>query len=144
MPVSVFTVNKELSSPTVATPTWLKLGWFGNQRPPQPRCACPRRSSLGPIRALPRRRRWSCEASSCPRSAVAVLARHKRGRRARTARLLGKLRVNLALYYVEFSSLLTVKTLTGMTTDVYPRENCIAPAIVFIVISYLMDQEHKE
>jgi hypothetical protein len=33
----------------------------------------------------------------------------------------------------EFSSLLTVKTLTGMTTDVYPRENCIAPAIVFIV-----------
>ena len=33
----------------------------------------------------------------------------------------------------ELSSLLTVKTLTGMTTDVYPRENCIAPAIVFIV-----------
>ena len=33
----------------------------------------------------------------------------------------------------KFSSLLTVKTLTGMTTDVYPRENCIAPAIVFIV-----------
>ena len=32
-----------------------------------------------------------------------------------------------------FISLLTVKTLTGMTTDVYPRENCIAPAIVFIV-----------
>ena len=32
----------------------------------------------------------------------------------------------------EFSSLLTVKTLTGMTTDVYPRENCIAPAIVLI------------
>ena len=28
---------------------------------------------------------------------------------------------------------LTVKTLTGMTTNVYPRENCIAPAIVFIV-----------
>jgi hypothetical protein len=29
---------------------------------------------------------------------------------------------------------LTVKTLTGiMTTDVYPRENCIAPAIVFII-----------
>ena len=28
---------------------------------------------------------------------------------------------------------MTVKTLTGMTTDVYPRENCIAPAIVFIV-----------
>jgi hypothetical protein len=26
----------------------------------------------------------------------------------------------------ELSSLLTVKTLTGMTTDVYPRENCIA------------------
>jgi hypothetical protein len=26
-----------------------------------------------------------------------------------------------------------VKTLTGMTTDVYPRENCIAPAIVLIV-----------
>ena len=25
------------------------------------------------------------------------------------------------------------KSLTGMTTDVYPRENCIAPAIVFIV-----------
>jgi len=24
---------------------------------------------------------------------------------------------------------LLVKTLTGMTTDVYPRENCIAPAI---------------
>jgi hypothetical protein len=23
--------------------------------------------------------------------------------------------------------------LTGMTTDVYPRENCIAPAIVLIV-----------
>ena len=34
---------------------------------------------------------------------------------------------------VELSSLLTVKTLTGMTTDVYPRENCIAPAIVLIV-----------
>jgi len=33
----------------------------------------------------------------------------------------------------EFSSLLTVKTLTGMATDVYPRENCIVPAIVFIV-----------
>ena len=34
----------------------------------------------------------------------------------------------------EFSSyLLTVKTLTGMTTDVYPRENCIAPAIALIV-----------
>ena len=31
------------------------------------------------------------------------------------------LQLNLALY-------LTVKTLTGMTTDVYPRENCIAPA----------------
>jgi hypothetical protein len=30
----------------------------------------------------------------------------------------------------ELSSLLTVKT--GMTTDVYPRENCIAPAIVLI------------
>jgi hypothetical protein len=29
--------------------------------------------------------------------------------------------------------LLTVKPLTGMTTDVYPRENCIAPAIVLIV-----------
>jgi hypothetical protein len=29
----------------------------------------------------------------------------------------------------EFSSLLTVKTLTGMTTDVYPRENCIAPLV---------------
>ena len=25
----------------------------------------------------------------------------------------------------ELSSLLTVKTLTGMTTDVYPRENCL-------------------
>ena len=33
----------------------------------------------------------------------------------------------------EVSSLLTVKTLTGMTTDVYPRENCIAPDIVLIV-----------
>ena len=33
----------------------------------------------------------------------------------------------------KFSSLLTVKTLTGMTTDAYPRENCIAPAIVLIV-----------
>jgi hypothetical protein len=33
----------------------------------------------------------------------------------------------------ELSSLLTVKTLTGMTTDVYPRENCITPAIVLIV-----------
>ena len=31
----------------------------------------------------------------------------------------------------ELSSLLTVNTLTGMTTDVYPRENCIAPAIVY-------------
>ena len=30
-------------------------------------------------------------------------------------------------------ALLTVQTLTGMTTDVYPRENCIAPAMVFIV-----------
>ena len=28
---------------------------------------------------------------------------------------------------------MTVKTLTGMTTDVYPRENCIAPAIILIV-----------
>ena len=28
---------------------------------------------------------------------------------------------------------MTVKSLTGMTTDVYPRENCIAPAIVLIV-----------
>ena len=37
------------------------------------------------------------------------------------------------LWVVKLSSLLTVKTLTGMTTDVYPRENCIAPAIVFIV-----------
>ena len=34
---------------------------------------------------------------------------------------------------LELGSLLTVKTLTGMTTDVYPRENCIAPAIVLIV-----------
>ena len=25
------------------------------------------------------------------------------------------------------------ETLTGMTTDVYPREKCIAPAIVLIV-----------
>jgi hypothetical protein len=33
----------------------------------------------------------------------------------------------------EISSLLTVKTLTGMTTDVYPRESCIAPAIALIV-----------
>jgi len=40
--------------------------------------------------------------------------------------------VNLALYG-KLSSLLTVKTLTGMTTDVYPRENCIAPAIVLIL-----------
>jgi len=39
----------------------------------------------------------------------------------------------LPLCFVELSSLLTVKTLKGMTTDVYPRENCIAPAIVFIV-----------
>ena len=31
----------------------------------------------------------------------------------------------------KLSSLLTVKTLTGMTTDVYPRENCIAPAMFF-------------
>ena len=37
------------------------------------------------------------------------------------------------VYFGELSSLLTVKTLTGMTTDVYPRGNCIAPAIVFIV-----------
>jgi hypothetical protein len=36
-------------------------------------------------------------------------------------------------FFGKLSSLLTVKTLTGMTTDVYPRENCIAPAIVFIV-----------
>ena len=28
---------------------------------------------------------------------------------------------------------MTVKTLTGMATDVYPRENCIAPAIALIV-----------
>jgi hypothetical protein len=28
-------------------------------------------------------------------------------------------------FFCERSSLLTVKTLTGMTTDVYPRENCI-------------------
>ena len=35
---------------------------------------------------------------------------------------LPSLLVNLLL-----SSSLTVKTLTGMTTDVYPRENCIAP-----------------
>ena len=28
---------------------------------------------------------------------------------------------------------MTVKTLSGMTTDVYPRENCIAPAILLIV-----------
>ena len=47
--------------------------------------------------------------------------------------------VNLALCELsslltgKLSSLLTVKTLTGMTTDVYPRENCIAPAIVLIV-----------
>ena len=34
---------------------------------------------------------------------------------------------------VKLALLLTVKTLTGMTTDVYPRKNCIAPAIVFIV-----------
>ena len=33
----------------------------------------------------------------------------------------------------EISSLLTVKTKTGMTTGVYPRENCIAPAIALIV-----------
>jgi hypothetical protein len=37
----------------------------------------------------------------------------------------------------ELSSLLTVKTLTGMTTDVYPRDNCIAPATVFIVWTQL-------
>ena len=36
------------------------------------------------------------------------------------------------LCFGELSSLLTVKTLTGMTTDVYPRENCIAPAMVFV------------
>ena len=40
----------------------------------------------------------------------------------------------------ELSSLLTVKTLlTGMTTDIYPRENCIAPAIVFIVWTFLVN-----
>jgi len=33
----------------------------------------------------------------------------------------------------EISYLMTVKTLTGMATDVYPRENCIAPAIALIV-----------
>ena len=38
--------------------------------------------------------------------------------------------VNLALYG-ELSSLLTVKTLTGMTTDVYPRENCLDFVFVF-------------
>ena len=32
------------------------------------------------------------------------------------------------------------ETLIGMTTDVYPRENCIAPAIVFIS----MDHGHRE
>jgi hypothetical protein len=31
----------------------------------------------------------------------------------------------------ELSSLLTVKTLTGMTTDVYPRENCLDFVFVF-------------
>jgi len=40
---------------------------------------------------------------------------------------------NRAKMFGELSSLLTVKTLTGMTTDVYPRENCIAPDIVLIV-----------
>ena len=38
-----------------------------------------------------------------------------------------------ASLFCKLSSLLTVKTLTGMTTDVYPRENCIAPAIVLEV-----------
>ena len=33
----------------------------------------------------------------------------------------------------EISYFMTVKTLTGMATDVYPRENCIAPAIALIV-----------
>jgi hypothetical protein len=49
--------------------------------------------------------------------------------------------VNLALllitiYTVEPTLKLSseiYETLTGMTTDVYPRENCIAPAMVFIV-----------
>jgi len=48
-------------------------------------------------------------------------------------RFAGGLRTTLHYRLCELSSLLTVKTLTGMTTDVYPRENCIAPAIVLIV-----------
>ena len=50
-------------------------------------------------------------------------------------------RVGIATFF-DLSSLLTVKTLTGLTTDVYPRENCIAPAIVLIVP--YGPREHKE
>ena len=35
-------------------------------------------------------------------------------------------------HLVELSSLLMVKTLTGMTTGVYPRENCIAQLAVAV------------
>jgi hypothetical protein len=38
----------------------------------------------------------------------------------------------------EFSSLLTVRTLTGMTTDVYPRENCLAPDLPRIMSPHSM------
>jgi hypothetical protein len=60
-----------------------------------------------------------------------------RGQPRNLAQIISILQQSLVL--VNYSTLLTVKTLTGMTTDVYPRENCIAPAIVLIV-----DHGHKE
>ena len=41
-------------------------------------------------------------------------------------------RLRLSLYTRAPSEI--YETLTGMTTDVYPRENCIAPAIVFNIV----------
>ena len=58
---------------------------------------------------------------------AAQLARRERSQiRLRQKHLASKM---WATTRSELSSLLTVKTLTGVTTDVYPRENCVVHTI---------------
>ena len=103
---------------------WPRSG--SNQRPERQPMPRERRRSVGWCRCsvhIPARR---ASPSPHPR-------RPRRHRRSRTLGCEDGEEVRRLLLR-ELSPLLTVKiTITGMTTDAYPRENCIGPAIVLIV-----------
>ena len=131
-PVHSTVVLREARAARLALST---SSWFPSASPKRrklrdpPRTGSTRSAVVEPETLSWRPRCWSSCAAREP--SAAGEHRSKRGMDARHRS------VRVCHGFGEFSSLLTVKTLTGMTTDVYPRENCIAPAIVFIVWTVL-------